>query len=71
MKYIVVEIQTDDKGSIAIVPPASYGTQNEAESKYHTVLAAAAVSDLPAHAAVLLTSEGITLAGKAYFHGGE
>lgn len=70
MKYIVIELQTDKEGSVGNIVSA-YDTQEQAESKYHTILAAAAVSQVPVHAATLLTSEGYTLDSKCYTHGGE
>ena len=39
---------------------------NEAQSTYYSILAAAALSALPVHAAVLMTNEGITLEFKAF-----
>lgn len=38
------------------------------ESKYHEVLAAAAVSDVAEHAAILFTSEGFPLMHQCYKH---
>ena len=40
----------------------------KAEAKYHEVLAAAAVSELPQHAAVLLASDGAELMRQCYVH---
>lgn len=56
-KYVVVEIQTNSNGTIGslITPKEDY---YEAESTYHTVLAAAALSKLPVHTAVLLDNHG-------------
>lgn len=68
MKYVVVELQTMQDGAVANLV-TQHATQAEAESKYHTVLAAAAISALPMHAAVLLTSTGITLDSRCYEHG--
>ena len=66
MKYIVIEMQTNQDGTVGnIVTP--YDTQPDAESKYHTVLAAAAVSALPEHAALLFTSQGTVLESKCYY----
>ena len=42
MKYIVIEIQTQDDGMVGTLVNA-YDARNEAESKYHKVLSAAAV----------------------------
>ena len=68
MKYLVIEIQTAQDGTVSNLVSA-YDTRNEAESAYHTVLAAAAVSELPCHAAVLMTNEGFVLDSKCYRHG--
>ena len=67
MKYIVVEIQTNPNGAIGNLVTA-YDDRQQAESHYHLVLSAAAVSALPAHAAVLLTSYGVQLASACYYH---
>ena len=65
MKYIVVELQTDANGNVANIVTAK-DTKNEAESVYHSVLAAAALSDLPCHAATLMTNEGQVLKYQCY-----
>ena len=38
------------------------------ESKYYEVLAAAAVSNLPAHAAIMFSSEGFPIMHQCYKH---
>lgn len=68
MKYIVVELQTMADGSVANLV-TQHDNRDQAESKFHTVLAAAAVSAMPEHSAVLLTSTGITLDSRCYEHG--
>ena len=40
----------------------------KAESKYHEVLAAAAISELPQHSATLLTSDGRAVMNQVYRH---
>ena len=40
----------------------------KAEAKYHEVLAAAAVSELPQHSATLLTSDGRAVMNQCYRH---
>lgn len=40
----------------------------KAEAKYHEVLAAAAVSELPQHCAVLLAADGTELMRQCYVH---
>lgn len=67
MKYLVIEIQTNADGKIGILT-FSYDNRNEAESKYHSVLAAAAISALPMHSCDLLQSDGILLARQSYVH---
>lgn len=42
MTYIILETQTNN-GTTAIVPPVAFTDRNEAESRYHSVLASAAV----------------------------
>lgn len=71
MKYLVIELQTAADGSVANLVTA-HDTRNAAESKYHHVLAAAAVSNLPVHAAVLIASDGGFIAAQSYgAEGGE
>lgn len=67
MKYIVTEIQTFDNDAIS-TPSYAYDDRLHAEAKYHTILAAAAVSALPVHACVLMTSDGRPIANQYYTH---
>ena len=67
MKYIVMEIQTAADGTVATLVTQK-DTLPEAQSTYYTVLAAAAVSQVPYHSAVLLTNEGITLMSLGFDH---
>ena len=46
----------------------AYADRNTAEQKYHTVLAAAAVSALPCHAAAMLTEKGQLVRAEHYVH---
>ena len=66
-KYIVLEVQTYDNGAIGTLLN-DYEDRADAESKYHLVLSAAAVSPLPIHSCVLMTNEGFFLESKAYKH---
>ena len=68
MKYLVIELQTNADGTVGNIVTA-HDALNEAESKFHQVLAAAAVSALPIHAAVLLRSDGALLERRDYRHG--
>jgi hypothetical protein len=67
MKYIVLEIQTNNDGTIGTII-TSFDTRNQAESQYHLVLSSAAVSKLPMHSASMLTSDGKMLACQSYTH---
>lgn len=67
MKYLVIEIQTNTDGTVGNLV-YSYDNRNEAESKYHAVLSAAAISALPMHTCVLFQSDGILLARRCYVH---
>lgn len=65
--FIVVELQKHADGNVANIVTA-HATLPEAESKYHSVLAAAAVSELSAHSAVLVSEEGFPVAHQCYKH---
>lgn len=75
-KFYVIEIQKSNDTTFAhLVHEASdedYAkAEMKAESVYHQVLAAAAISSLPEHSAVLLTSQGERLMNKCYYHAEE
>lgn len=67
MKFLVIEIQTFDNNTIGTLT-YDYDDRNEAESKYHSILAVAATSSLISHAAVLMTSYGQQIEYKCYNH---
>jgi hypothetical protein len=67
MKYITIEIQTNADGSVGNLVYA-FDSRNEAESKYHAILASAAISTLPEHSAIIITSEGKALCSQCYKH---
>lgn len=69
MKYIILEIQKSNDGTIAIVPPVSYDTWPLAEQAYHTLLAYAAVSTVDIHSVVMLDDVGTRIKGETYYHG--
>lgn len=66
--YIVIEIQTNAEGVVSTLT-YQYAEQNLAESKYHTILASASVSDLPVHTAVILTDDGVVMKAECYKNG--
>ena len=65
MKYIVQEIQTDASDNVSVLS-YQYDSINEADSKYYLILSSAAVSQLPTHAAVIFTNEGVKVRGECY-----
>lgn len=66
-KYVVLEMQTMADGNVACLVTA-YDSQMQAESAYHSILASAALSSLPRHAATLLTSDGSAQMYQHYEH---
>lgn len=66
--YIVIELQTINNESVANIV-TTYTDKNVAESKYHDILRAAAVSALPCHSAVIVDEQGRTIKGpESYEH---
>ena len=63
--FIVMEIQ---KGASVSTIVDIYETRNEAEQKYHTVLAYAAVSEVPQHSAVMLNDDGSYIKSETFEH---
>lgn len=66
MKYLVIELQTTENSVANIV--TTHDTINQAESKFHQILGAAAVSSVPVHSAVILTDEGHLMKHECYKH---
>lgn len=67
-KYIIQEIQTDEKGKVAMLPAVVKDTQNEAESEYHIKLGYAAISEVAVHAVTMYTEEGFPVMYGCYKH---
>ena len=65
--FIVFEIQTNADGSVGTLV-STFTDQNQAESAYHTALAAAAVSALPVHSCVLMSNQGFEIKSECYKH---
>lgn len=64
--YIVTELQTNG-GQTANITTA-HADRQEAEARYHSILAAAAVSTVEIHAAVMVSDEGFPLRHECYKH---
>ena len=68
MSYLVVELQTYADGTVGHIE-WDFTSQAEAESRFHAVLSAAAVSEVPVHACTLLASDGGLINTACYKHG--
>ena len=68
--YYIFEIQKQLDGTCAHLLTTAE-TENEAKSKFHQVMAAAAISSVPIHTAVVLTDEGVPIMRETYRHIGE
>lgn len=66
MKYIVIEIQATNDNVATLTN--QYDTENEAESKFHTILASASLSSVPKHSAIILSDNGAMLKSECYYH---
>lgn len=72
-QYYVVEIQQYQNGEYGHIVHYAFDEDPDkarlkGESKYHEVLAAAAVSDLPSHAAIMFTTDGFCIMNQCYKH---
>lgn len=63
--FVVIEIQTS---TTVVTLVNAYEDRAQAESKYHQILTAAAVSTVPKHGAIMLTDEGERLKNECYIH---
>lgn len=64
--FSIIELQTK-KGKTAHLYSTAK-TYEEAMSKYHTVLAAAAISEVDIHACLVVNEQGGTIAREDYTH---
>ena len=72
-QYYVVELQKYANGEYGHIVHFAYDQDQDkarlkGESKYHEVLAAAAISELPEHGAILLSSKGEPVMHQCYVH---
>ena len=70
MFYTVLEIQVMNNGAKSCIP-VIYDSYDDALAKLYTVLAAAAKSTIPYHAAVVLNDSGAVTDGKVFDRRGE
>lgn len=72
-QYYIIEIQKSHAGEYAHLIHWAYDADQDiarqkAESKYHEVLTAAAISDTALHSATLISDEGVPLRNECYRH---
>lgn len=72
-QFYIIEIQKNANGEFAHIVHWAYDADPtkarlKAESTYHTVLAAAAISELAQHSATLLASDGRSVMSQCYTH---
>jgi hypothetical protein len=65
--YIVIELQKNAEGVVSNIV-TSYENLAEAESKYYSVLSAAAISKVPVHSAIIVSEEGFPVKNQCYKH---
>ena len=65
--YIVIELQSNIDGQVANIVTA-YDTLAQAQNKYYTILASAAISTVPIHSAVILDHCGNLIANQSFSH---
>ena len=66
MVFYVIEIQTQAETGAVI--PFTFTNRNEAEAKYHSLLAVCATSNVPKHGAMLFNDDGFILKSEVYNH---
>jgi len=67
-KYIVLEIQSNSDGTVGTLI-TSHDDRSSAESKFHSVLASAAISDVMIHSCIIMNDEGFVYDNQSYTHG--
>ena len=66
--YIVIELQKNAEGQVSNLVTA-HSTLAEAESKFYTILASAAINDVSVHSAIIVSEEGFPVKHQCYKHG--
>ena len=72
-QYYIVEIHKYEDGTFGQLVHVAYDedpvkAKDKAESKYHEVLSAAAISSLPSHAAIMFNTNGVPMLFQHYEH---
>lgn len=66
MKYIVIELQTENGTTSTLT--YSFDTLAQAEQKFYQILSFAVVSEVDIHSAVIMDSTGFVLKNECYKH---
>lgn len=69
MIFYVIEIQTQ-AGAGAVIP-FTFTDRDQAEAKYHSLLAVCATSSVDKHGAMLFNEDGFIIKSEVYNHGVE
>lgn len=74
VQFYIVEIQKYTNGEYGHIVHYVYDENADkarlkGESKYYEVLAAAAISELPSHSAIMFSTDGIPIMHQCYKHG--
>ena len=64
--FYVIEIQSQMETGAII--PFSFTDRNEAEAKYHALLAVCATSNVPKHGAMIFNDDGFIIKSEVYNH---
>ena len=67
--FVVVEIQKDGAEAVPFI--SLYSDKEDAYSVYHTILAAASISQHDEHSAILISEEGSYMFHEKYTHESE
>lgn len=65
--YIVIELQKNAEGTVSNLV-TSHTTLADAESKFYSVLASAAINTVPVHSAIIVSEEGFPVRYQCYKH---
>ena len=65
--FIVIELQKIVDNEISNIV-TTHENRREAESHYHSILAAAAISTIPVHTAIILSEKGLPVMFQCYEH---
>lgn len=65
--YIVIELQKNNEGVVSNLV-TSHNTLAEAESKFYSILASAAINSVPVHSAIIVSEEGFPVRHQCYKH---